>query len=680
MPELNKDRIFNESPTKVLIREYNSLKNDYSRLNALKYKEYYENEPLSFVIENSRYIFSEPIAGLGFYKNIMENSVIPYDKIEDEYCKVIDYYNEFSNNMSDSQKHEYEMLIESMTNVIEDNKNSINLYNGIMENTDEISYIYDVLYEYQNGNNEDKNLEILQEFVDASDASHLMDITRLSCVIEEVSPNVFNYLNKCYNENASTPEDYSLNTFTTNVLSRMISDKYVRESVDNISNVNTRHLIQGLSGVVDSETLESVSTEIVKNYTPIYSTPTNSINKIFEDEMYAEMYEEENNTTKLNNLLCEKAIINMNLGFMYVDEMTCDEDEIYRRSSIVEKLCVESNEIEKIPNEFSKQILLLESELNRINNEIVGIVGEKYFSNNGGASKVIATSVGTIASDETFSKKDIQDNPAMTTYTPPSTSIDKDEDKDEDDKDEKDKNDDNKEEENDDKESQKKQDEDDDKEYQKRQEAKARKTDKYANMDIDDKELSSISQTVSEASDDGIKKPEKRNIFQRIQNKAIDTNVKFKRKLANMKRKKTDARNAGKAVATIPMNIADSAKKQVEKWDEADDNRRKEYMIKPGTRKVYFRTLRYGLMHFGAFQINPILNIVLVICRKLSSSKNDRIRNELTRELQAEIRVTEEKIEDAKAAGENDKKYKLMRIKEKLEAELARVGMNSKTI
>ena len=147
-----------------------------------------------------------------------------------------------------------------------------------------------------------------------------------------------------------------------------------------------------------------------------------------------------------------------------------------------------------------------------------------------------------------------------------------------------------------------------------------------------------------------------------------------------MKRKKTDARNAGKAVATIPMNIADSAKKQVEKWDEADDNRRKEYMIKPGTRKIYFRTLRYGLMHFGAFQINPILNIVLVICRKLSSSKNDRIRNELTRELQAEIRVTEEKIEDAKAAGENDKKYKLMRIKEKLEAELARVGMNSKSI
>ena len=659
MPELDKDRIFNESPTKVLIREYTSLKNDYSRLNALKYKEFYENEPLSFIIENSRYIFSEPISGLGFYKNIMENSVIPYDKIVDEYEKVVNYYNEFSDNMSDSQRQNYEVLLESISNVIENNKNSINLYNGIMENTNEISYIYDVLYEYQNGNKVDENLEILQEFVDASDASHLMDITRLSCIVEGVSPNVYSYLNKCYIENANNSEDYSLNTFTSNVLSRMMTDKFIRESVDNIINFNTRHLIQGLSGVTDSETLESVSTEVVKNYTPIYSTPTNSINKIFEDEMYAEMYEEENAQTKLNNLLCEKAVVDMNLGFMYVDEMTCDDDT-YRRSSIVEKICVESTDIEKIPNEFSKQILLLEAESERLQSEIDELMEEKYFANNGSASKVIATSVGNNASDETFVKKQNYDNPAMTTtYTPPSTSTDEPETKD--DSSDSDNN-------------------EDEKEYQKREEAKAKKTDKYANMNIDDKELSSITQSVSEASEDGIKKPEKKNIFQRIQNKAIDTNVKFKRKMADMKRKKTDARNAGKAVATVPMNIADSAKKQVEKWDEADDNRRKEYMIKPGTRKVYFRTLRYGLMHYGAFQINPILNIVLVICRKLSSSKNERIRNELTRELQAEIKVTEEKIEDAKSAGENDKKYKLMRIKEKLEAELARVGTNSKVI
>ena len=65
---------------------------------------------------------------------------------------------------------------------------------------------------------------------------------------------------------------------------------------------------------------------------------------------------------------------------------------------------------------------------------------------------------------------------------------------------------------------------------------------------------------------------------------------------------------------------------------------------------------------------------------KFSKTKDERMRNELVRELQTEIKVCEEKIEDAKSKGDNKAKYQLMRTKEKLDAEMARVTTNSKVI
>lgn len=165
-----------------------------------------------------------------------------------------------------------------------------------------------------------------------------------------------------------------------------------------------------------------------------------------------------------------------------------------------------------------------------------------------------------------------------------------------------------------------------------------------------------------------------------MQNKALDTNVQFKKTVAKGRRTAQDARNAGKAVAKVPMNVTDSIKRTVDKWDELDDNRRKEYIIQPGYRKKYFKALQLAIMHGVAWSINPLLNIVLAISHKLSAHKDERIKNELVRELKAEIKVTEEKIEDAKANGDNQQKYKLIRIKEKLDAELVRVGANAKFI
>ena len=65
-----------------------NLKKDYNKMNVLKYKSLYENESLSFILDNSRYIFSEPMKGLEFYERVINNSCIPFNRMEDEYHKL----------------------------------------------------------------------------------------------------------------------------------------------------------------------------------------------------------------------------------------------------------------------------------------------------------------------------------------------------------------------------------------------------------------------------------------------------------------------------------------------------------------------------------------------------------------------------------------------------------------
>lgn len=662
MPELNKDRILNGSAKKVLIREYTALKNDYTKLGALKYKELYESAPLSFILENSRYIFSEPIKGYDFYKNIMEHAVIPFDKMRDEVEKVSSFYQENAKKMSDGQVQMYKDLVVAVESVLQKNENSVRLYEGMMENTENMSELYDCLYEYQNNTNVDYAKDYIFNAIENASPSNMMDILRVASYIPESSTEMYTYLESCYVENPSSEKDYRLNTYTMNVLSRMITDKPFVESVNKIANMNTRHLILGLGGEKSSDLLESVSTIVEKNYDPIYSNPINSINRIFEDNLYSEILEDVNDTEKMNRLICEKAVMETDLGFLVIDEMSSDEQGFCRRDSIVEQICVESTEIESIPTTYSGQIALLEKSIAELDKEILAI-SEKYFSVDGSPSKIVASSIGMDVQDDHVAHKDKKED----TYTPEPNKKKTDDKEEPSEPDEDESN-------NDDDLSE------DDKEAKKRMEAKKRKTEKYASMDIDDKELNSMNDIGIIEATDGVEKPQKKPFFQRVQNKALDANVKFKRKMANGKRTATDAKNAGKAVSKIPLSVTASLKKSVDEFEEMDDDRRKEYMIKPGVRKKYFRLLKLAITHYCVFAINPLLNIVLFICQKLSVNKDIRIRNELTRELETEIKVCEEKIEDARSNGDTKQKYKLMRIKAKLEAERSRVGNNSEIL
>ena len=654
VPELNKDRIFNESPKKVLIREFTNLKNDYTKLNALKYKSFYENESLSFILENSRYIFSEPIKGYEFYKNVITESILPFGKLDDEVIKVDQYVQENVQHMSDTQKNMYTSLLSEMKEKCESMKYSTSLYDMMMENSDSMMEIYDEIYEDAQSFGIDDIIDPFEGIMEFSDSINIMDAINIGIRVPEVSSSLVSYLESAYVENPESAEDYALNTFSSNVVNRMLRDKYFSEAVNACQNINLRHLIKGMGSVSDSSRIDDIVTEVSHDNDVIYASPVSSVNRIYESNTYSEVYEEYNDEEKANRLLCEKAVVDINKAFAIMDFMISDDDKAWS-NSIVESVCIESDEIEKIPQTTFEHISMLEKVSDDLQSEIVSIC-EKYFTVDGGPSKVISQAIGVQGSDENQVKKKEKEEPYIPYKKPeePETVNIPDTE-----------------------EPEKSDEPNDDDENAKRIADKKRKTDKYAKMDIE--ELDSLSEA-SDEDDSRIMPPPKRNIFQRIQNKALDMNVKFKRKVANARRKSVDARNAGKASAKIPMNVTNSIKKTVGEWDEMDDNRRKEYIIKPGFRKKYFRALKLCIMHYGAFAINPVLNIVLAISQKASHTKDVRIRNELIRELNAEIKVTEEKIEDAKSNGDNQQKYKLMRIKEKLQAEVTRVQANTKFI
>lgn len=191
-------------------------------------------------------------------------------------------------------------------------------------------------------------------------------------------------------------------------------------------------------------------------------------------------------------------------------------------------------------------------------------------------------------------------------------------------------------------------------------------------------------EVISDNYDMGPEAP-KESLSRRIQNAGLDADVRAKKVAAKARRGKQNWKNATKAVAKVPNNITKAIDDSIEEFDDADDERRKDYIAKPGYRKKIFRGLKLAFAHLLAFKISPIINIILFIATKLGGEKDKRIRNELVRELKTEIKVCEQKIDDAKsdvANGKADKQvvYKLMRMHDKLLQELERVETNSQRV
>ena len=71
MPELDRFQILHGTDQKQFDQARMELEAEFNESNANDFLHTYSLKPLSFLLKNSRAIFSEPYFGFGFYKNMM---------------------------------------------------------------------------------------------------------------------------------------------------------------------------------------------------------------------------------------------------------------------------------------------------------------------------------------------------------------------------------------------------------------------------------------------------------------------------------------------------------------------------------------------------------------------------------------------------------------------------------
>ena len=538
---------------KEIVRRHDSLRNNYTTESAEAYYEFYQDKPLSFILRNSRYIFSEPSKGLPFYESVLTNHLIPLKEYPIQLGKLNCYIQENCNKMDPVLKSRYDDAKLNLEILMMRNRNAINIAEKYADAEDmkDIYAQYDALYE---GTRSD----VIFEHDMATFADDL-NVRLNDGVPTDVKELIDSYVDKS--------DDLS-RVRMGNVMGRIIQDPSFEERINNLPSENLRYDIRECAAW-DNEVFEANDNVTVEDVS--IGTPFDVIDSMYETAVMEDILSENNAKIKVENLQHRYEAKAIEAEFLYMDYIKESEDN----SS--EDLTSESQTAAYYREKLT-DVLLECQNLEEEIEECKAVMEETSIKN---------TRVNSGEAPKSIS-------------------------------------------------------------------------DRYDTGDV--------------------KKPTNRGLANKIQNKAIDADVKMKKKTAVAKQKFQGVKNAVKAVTSVPSNITNSIKNQIKEWDDMDDQKRKEYMAKPGSRKVWFKTLKAAIAHGIAFKISPICNIILAGGQYLSAQKNKRIRVDLVNELDSEINVTEEKIQDAQSRGDTEAKYRLIRIRDKLKQEKARVFTNSKVV
>lgn len=553
MAYINTDRILNESPKKRLIIGFENLQKNYTKENALEYANLYNSESLSFLLENSRMIFSESFYGKDFFKDVMcnkEHECCCFDKYKEQLECVINFIEENGSRMSEVQRKEFENLAEALRLKIKEMSNTITMAEYALEHTEDKDFsikLSDALYK--------EDFESINKMFESVDDPKLFFIyapyinNRYNGFITESM--IDKYYNTELTESEAVEKDnYKKFVESVAIVSKLYNDKYYKEAVDNIPRLQ-RMVIEGLAkesliNQVNEITIERVNEKDFDNY---YTSPSAAVNRIFEERYMETITEDEDNKSRYNRYSLQ------NIAYNVLKEM-------------------------------------VEYEFIHTDNTDESIIGYNFFKE------------GTTIEEALYQI--------------------------------------------------------------------AEKVDETTEL-IEEAKVDGEQPKKAEA-------PKPKNVANRIQFAAQDQEVKQRKKMAVAKQKGQEKVNAVKAVSKLSQNVVDSIKEQIKVLDDKDDDRRKKYLTAPGFRKKAFKNLQLAALYGTTAQINLAYLPITAFVRHLSKNKDRRIRNEVLMELETEIKITDEKIQDATNAGDNTQKYQLMRIKSKLEAERIRVRTNSKYI
>ena len=637
MYNIDTERVINGTLHKRLFNSYENMKKiGLTEESAKEYKALYENESLINILGESELIFKEPLYGLDFYTSIMTEHKIPLHSFNTEMVKLESFMDEVESKMSEEQKSKYESSIEKIHSVMESRKNEI-IFSSFNESDEEKELIESICNIMYHGDN------IVLESLSPEN-----QILYGYYLLPSHNPTALS--NILYKEMTMTESvESDANSYRSHVRANIISsflleDTAIQNEIKKIPNMNLQLLISESKTTNYRSVVDEMFTEHVSNYNAMYTTPENAVMRMFHDDNYFEAMQDEFLEIRLEKSHKTKEILEAVLDIVYTEYTHTNDDSKLTSCSIVKDLSGKEMTVKEAVDYLIEKVNAFES--------IVDIAldqdDESFFeyTRRGEATPTIRKSAGNLR-EEPFSgvdKKKVNN----------SSDID-----DEDDEDE--------------------ENEEEVKPVEKKKDIKKEEP-------IEDSDNNEINE------DDSVKKgkpvKQKQTLSRKIQNKAIDMDVKMQKAEGRANETMTNLKNAGKAVLRLPMNIVNKMKTNIEEWRTMSDEKRKEKIMQPGYRTQIFKMLRTAITYGAIWQWKKYMVIVTFICKhtllhplvKLNKDKTLRMRNELTAELETEIAVTEEKINDANANGDQRQKYELIRIKKKLEAEKIRVATNSKYI
>lgn len=691
---VDRNKVLYGNPIKAIRIKHRALteKPSITREDARTYYEAYADKPMAFTLEASRYIFSEPISGLNYYKEYVENHVIPLFALREESAKVDDYISSYGQFFSPGTLVRYEAVSEMLHNKIKGLQNSIVLSEGV-EKSDEMKKriidLYDggfeavedtipVKKEPSSGNN-DKPESIIAKFhkkvtsvkeeggsdevkVDngksmqdfdkeaeklKKDAASVMDE---SVCLESAYPDILYYmLEKDMCSEISRLIDWHFTIYPESVRSfkedadivmmtnAMLRDSYISEKVNELSSPAVSQTLHDVASVSVRELMDTVTVESGDRDSVVYVDPLQALRSMQMDKFIME--EVVDPMDKLHRKLCSYAVCESAINYKtmfenanwIVRESDDDDDDLFTDidDEDLEKFILDSDDIADLMGDDDFEL------------------PEENCNESAGCAGVLGYSL--------YTERRRSNDPDSVDTQRRVVRVRDDEDEDK-------------------------------KKIEKKKESKSANP----SEDLDDEELDDLDDLEDEEDEKDKGKDSKSNKKkpadpgpapkQAISSKAMDKAIKDSSKGNKLKDVAAEAKRTGMALMKVPKAIIGALKRQIEEWEQMGDDKRKRKMLEPGFRKNYYKKMRHAIAYGVAFAINPLLDIMVFFVNYCNKERDARLRNELLHELEAEVRICDEKIRDADSGDDKKKKYQLMRIKDKLQAEIVRVRTNSRYI
>lgn len=129
----------------------------------------------------------------------------------------------------------------------------------------------------------------------------------------------------------------------------------------------------------------------------------------------------------------------------------------------------------------------------------------------------------------------------------------------------------------------------------------------------------------------------------------------------------------------IPKHVNTLIDSTIDKFIKMDRNERRERIVEGGYRVKLFKLIRTAILTGAVWAVSPALACIGLIAAVARDKQLDnRVRSRIADEMNDELKIVNEKIEDAKSSNERQKKYQLMRIKDRLEKDILRIKYNIK--